>query len=84
MHEERKASLCKYRLYINIYIYNNIYDNIYNIYIYACVYTHTNILTLYAFFYVKATTYKLNDKIFKIGLNFEFYKSLMDFVKVEI
>ena len=54
------------------------------IYIYACVYTHTNILTLYAFFYVKATTYKLNDKTFKIGLNFKFYKSLTDFVKAEI
>ena len=91
MHEERKVSLCKYRLYINIYIYNNLYDNIYNIYIiyiqyiyiYVCIYKHTNILTLYAFFCVKATTYKLNDKIFKIGLNFEFYKSLTDFVKVE-
>ena len=65
-------------------MYIIIYMIIYILYIYACVYTHTNILTLYAFFYVKATTYKLNDKTFKIGLNFKFYKSLTDFVKVEI
>ena len=65
-------------------MYIIIYMIIYILYIYACVDTHTNILTLYAFFYVKATTYKLNDKTFKIGLNFKFYKSLTDFVKVEI
>ena len=42
------------------------------------------ILTLYAFFYVNATTYKFNDKTFNIGLYFDFYKSSKDFVKAEI